>query len=47
MELVVGSGNYYTGAVTKEKMVEFRVYASEKLLLLGTSYGNFGGNLGM
>jgi hypothetical protein len=34
------SGYYYTDAIAKEKMVVFHVDASEKLLLLGTTYSD-------
>jgi hypothetical protein len=44
-DIAVGSGYYYTDAVTKEKMVEFHVDALDKLLLLGDIDGDFGGNL--
>ena len=44
-DIAVGSGYYYTDTVTKEKMVEFHVDASDKLLLLGNIDGDFGGNL--
>jgi hypothetical protein len=44
-DITIGSGYYYTDAVTKEKMVEFHVVASDKVLLLGDIDGDFGGNL--
>ncbi len=42
-DITVGSGYYYTDAVTKEKRVEFHVDASDKLLLLGALMVTLGG----
>ena len=44
-EIAEGSGYYYTDQGTQERMVEFHVDASDKLLLLGNISGDFGGNL--
>jgi hypothetical protein len=45
-EITMGCGYYYTDQATQEKMVEFHVDASDKLLLLlGHISGDFGGNL--
>ncbi len=44
-EIARGSGYYYYDEATKEKMVEFHVDASDKLLLLRNINGDFGGNL--
>jgi hypothetical protein len=44
-EVTVGSGYYYTDQATQEKMVEFHVDASDKLLLLVNISSDFGGNL--
>ena len=43
-EIVRGSGYHYIEPLTNEKMVEFHVDTSEKVLLLG-NVGEFGGNL--
>jgi hypothetical protein len=40
-EITVGSGYYYTDQATQEKMVEFHVDASDKLLLLGNISGEW------
>jgi hypothetical protein len=44
-EIARGSGYYYFDEVRKEKMVEFHVDASDKLLLFDNVTGDFGGNL--
>ncbi len=44
-EIALGSGHYYIDQDTQEKMLEFHVDASDKLLLLGNISGDFGGNL--
>jgi hypothetical protein len=44
-EIARGSGYYYFDEVRKEKIIEFHIYASDKLLLLGNITGDFGGNL--
>jgi hypothetical protein len=44
-EIARGSAYHYFDEVRKEKMVEFHVDASDKLLFLGNVTGDFGGNL--
>jgi hypothetical protein len=44
-DIPIGSHYYYTDAITNEKMVEFHVDASKKLLLLGTVHDDFGCDL--